>query len=321
MSDNSVESRIQRLLFEIRDSSQYMAAKNHDVFICHASEDKPNIVRPLVEALHESAISCWVDELEINWGDSVSGKINQGLEKSKYVVVIISESFLEKDWPQTELKSAFSQEMADGSTRVLPLFVGSRTELVKQLPLLADKRSLDWIGNPAPIAAELKKLLGRAPSNAPQVSSALEIAPKIPMVPKPITDLDRKQFLESSFETIQNYYQAGTDQIKQSGEHMHAELDKQTSSSFSCQIYVNGNRKSFCQIWIGSDFGKFSHIYYSTSPQAIGGSSKSYNEMISIDESSGKLRLKESIGDIFGKRCNGVTAEKVAAKLWERFVG
>ena len=293
---------------------------NHDVFICHASEDKPAVVRPLVEALHNHDISCWVDELEINWGDSVSGKINKGLEKSRYVVVVISESFLEKDWPQTELKSAFSQEMANGSTRVLPLFVGSRDELVKRLPLLADKRSLEWTGNPAPIVAELKKLLGRMAMGTSKPKSASDIDPKIPLVPKPIADLDRDRFLKAGFETIQNYFQAGTDQIKQSGDHMHAELDKQTSSSFSCQIYVNGNKKSFCQIWIGSDFGKYSHIYYSTSPQAVGGSSKSFNEKISIDESSGELRLKESMGNALGAKNDGVSAEEVAKSLWERLV-
>lgn len=293
----------------------------HDVFICHANEDKPNVVRPLVEAFHENDISCWVDELEINWGDSVNDKINQGLEKSKFVIAIISDSFLKKNWPQTELQSAFSQEMEDGSTRVLPLFVGSRTQLVKQVPLLADKRSLEWTGNPDPIVVELQKILGQQTPSVPKAKlTTTTDAPKLPSVPTPITDLARDRFLKSSFETILDYFRTGVDQINQSGDHLHAELDKQSSYSLSCQIYIEGNKKSFCQIWIGSDFGKYSHIYYSTSPQAIGGSSKSFNEMISIDESSGELRLKESMGDMFGKRSMGASAKEVAEKLWERFV-
>lgn len=293
---------------------------NYDVFICHASEDKLNVVRPLVEALHSNDILCWVDELEISWGDSVSGKINQGLEKSRHVIVVISTSFLQKNWPKKELESAFSQEMADGSTRVLPLFVGDREALVIKLPLLSDKRSLEWSGDPGPIIKELKKLLGRPSSRVSATSPVSTIMPKLPSVPKTITDLDRDRFLQSAFDVVLKYFQTGVEQINQSDQQLHVELDKQTSSSFSCQIYVSGNKKSFCQIWIGSDYGPRSHIYYSTTPKAIGGTGRSFNEMISIDESSDELRLKETMGNMMGKRNEGSTAQTIAESLWERFV-
>mgnify|MGYP000850269712 CR=1 FL=1 len=47
-----------------------------DVFICHASEDKQDIVNPLVEAFSEAGISCWFDMNEISWGDSITQKVN-----------------------------------------------------------------------------------------------------------------------------------------------------------------------------------------------------------------------------------------------------
>ena len=41
-----------------------MAGTKRDVFISHASEDKEEIVRPLVEACTQDSISCWYDEAE-----------------------------------------------------------------------------------------------------------------------------------------------------------------------------------------------------------------------------------------------------------------
>ncbi len=40
----------------------------HDIFISHASEDKEQIVLPLVRALDAAAITYWLDGAEIGWG-------------------------------------------------------------------------------------------------------------------------------------------------------------------------------------------------------------------------------------------------------------
>ena len=61
-----------------------------DVFICHASEDKEQYVIPLVENLQNHNINCWIDKSEIEWGDSLVRKINEGLKFSKFVIVVLS---------------------------------------------------------------------------------------------------------------------------------------------------------------------------------------------------------------------------------------
>ena len=48
-----------------------------DIFICHASEDKQSVVRPLVKAFDEADISYWYDQAEIIWGDSITEKVNE----------------------------------------------------------------------------------------------------------------------------------------------------------------------------------------------------------------------------------------------------
>ena len=54
-----------------------------DIFICHASEDKKEIVGPIVQAFTQAGISVWHDEAEIKWGDSVTQKVNEGLKISR----------------------------------------------------------------------------------------------------------------------------------------------------------------------------------------------------------------------------------------------
>lgn len=71
-----------------------------DIFICHASEDKQSVVRPLLNVLDKEKISYWYDEAEIKWGDSIPTKINEGLRISRYVIVVLSNAFLSKNWPQ-----------------------------------------------------------------------------------------------------------------------------------------------------------------------------------------------------------------------------
>jgi len=63
-----------------------MAKPTKDIFVCHASEDKDYVVRPQVEAFTIAGVSCWYDEAEIQWGDSITQKANEGLALSKFLL-------------------------------------------------------------------------------------------------------------------------------------------------------------------------------------------------------------------------------------------
>jgi hypothetical protein len=129
-----------------------------DIFISHASEDKQTIVEPLVKVLEDNGISYWYDKNDIGWGDSIVAKINEGLETSKYIVFIISRTFLSKKWTQIELNTTLSMQISSGEKKVLPIIVGDiqKNELP---PLLQDKKYIEW-SHQQEIVDELKKILG-----------------------------------------------------------------------------------------------------------------------------------------------------------------
>ena len=68
-----------------------------DVFLCHAHVDKEHFVWPLAEALGEYGVSCWLDEAEIRVGDHITERGNAGLRESRFVMVFVTPSFLERN--------------------------------------------------------------------------------------------------------------------------------------------------------------------------------------------------------------------------------
>jgi hypothetical protein len=130
-----------------------------DVFLCHASSDKDTYVRPLSRELTARGVSFWLDEAEIVLGASITQKFNQGVGTSRYVLVFLSEAFLERNWPQAELSSALYREFSSGLVVVLPLMIADPEVVFQKYPLLRDKNYQEWSPGPAHIAERLRGLL------------------------------------------------------------------------------------------------------------------------------------------------------------------
>lgn len=112
---------------------------NFDVFICHASEDKEDFVRPLAEALRKAGHQVWYDEFTLKWGDRLRRSIDHGLASSKFGIVVLSPNFFEKEWPQRELDGLTALELDDGRKRILPIWHNIDANGIKQhAPTLGD---------------------------------------------------------------------------------------------------------------------------------------------------------------------------------------
>jgi len=105
---------------------------DYDVFICHASEDKEAFVAPLAHALQDGGVRVWYDSFELQWGDKLRGKIDQGLSSSRYGLVVLSKAFFEKNWPKTELDALVARQNNEGKKVVLPIWHGVGPEEVSQ---------------------------------------------------------------------------------------------------------------------------------------------------------------------------------------------
>lgn len=120
------------------------SGKRWDLFISHASEDKPDIAVPLFESLRSLGYQVWFDEATLKMGDRLSAKIDEGLARSRFGIVIVSPYFLKKSWPKTELSALQSRQHAEGSKIVLPIWHKvTRDAVADQSPQLADTVAID----------------------------------------------------------------------------------------------------------------------------------------------------------------------------------
>jgi hypothetical protein len=114
-------------------------AREWDVFISHATEDKEEVVRPLAQVLQSLGLWVWYDEFELRIGSSLRRSIDEGLAKSRFGVVVLSHAFFAKNWPQYELDGLVTREQT-GEQIILPLWHRiTKAEVIGYSPSLADK--------------------------------------------------------------------------------------------------------------------------------------------------------------------------------------
>lgn len=107
------------------------------IFLSHASEDKEQIVKPLIECLKKAGINdIWYDEYELEEGHSIIRKINQGLSNLRIGLVIITPNFIRKDFSNWELDCLMHLTIYN-KIRLIPLMRNiSREQIVTKYPLM-----------------------------------------------------------------------------------------------------------------------------------------------------------------------------------------
>ena len=296
--------------------------ETRDVFLCHASEDKETVVHPLFQALDGADISCWFDEADIRWGESITQAVNRGLAGSRYVIVVLSHAFLSKHWPQREVNAVVNQEAFTGEVRVLPLVVGdAHDEVFSAYPLLNDKRYLTWSGDPAPIVAELRRLLPMGnPSAAQVVVAPMEPSPEIPM-PRSVqmpTERDKNQFVSTAYQEIKSYFQKAVVQLSEKVTGIEADFTEITNLSFICSFYKDGQCARQCKIWLGPHFSSTQSILYCSDRSIDPHQTNSINECLSVSDRSEQLALSTLL-NMNGNKEN-LTPLDAATYLWERTI-
>ena len=113
--------------------------KEYDVFISHASEDKEEVVRPLANALKDRKLNVWYDEFELKIGDSLRQKIDKGVAKSKFGIIILSKNYIKKGWTNYELDGLITRSISNQQI-LLPIWHNiTKQEVIDYSPSIADK--------------------------------------------------------------------------------------------------------------------------------------------------------------------------------------
>jgi hypothetical protein len=110
-----------------------------DVFLCHASEDKA-IVRDIAAVFRSRGITYWLDEEQIRYGQGVADRIEEGLQKSRYVVPCVSANLTAKGWSKAEYNGVVNAELSGDTKRIVIPLVLDDSDAENVPLLLRDKR-------------------------------------------------------------------------------------------------------------------------------------------------------------------------------------
>jgi hypothetical protein len=113
-------------------------------FISHASEDKDRFVLQFATKLRSAGVDAWVDQWEMQAGDSLVQRIfDRGIAGADAFVVVLSRVSVTKRWVREELDAGVVQRInSDGKVRLIPIVLDHGVDVPTSI------RHLLWLSVP-----------------------------------------------------------------------------------------------------------------------------------------------------------------------------
>jgi hypothetical protein len=93
-----------------------------NVFISHRGSDAREAER-LANEIRNAGHQVWLDVWNINLGDSIVERIDEGLEGATYVVVCYSSSGITSPWMSREWMSTLARQLSGHGVKILPVLL------------------------------------------------------------------------------------------------------------------------------------------------------------------------------------------------------
>lgn len=115
------------------------------VFVSHSSDDKEELIEPIVSDLENSYINVWFDKKKIVPGDNLRKSIfKDGLDKADVVLIFFTAQSLKSSWVDKEIKHVLREESKKGNdfdlNKIISIFDSKETynEISDRYPELTD---------------------------------------------------------------------------------------------------------------------------------------------------------------------------------------
>jgi TIR domain-containing protein len=109
------------------------------IFLSHNHRDKP-FVRTLAQDLRALGAKVWLDEAEIQVGDSIITSISSAIDEMQFLGIVLSPNSVESRWVREELNQALANQLSRSDVVVLPILIADCS-----IPgFLRDKRYADF---------------------------------------------------------------------------------------------------------------------------------------------------------------------------------
>ncbi|MBL5791461.1 TIR domain-containing protein [Bacillus sporothermodurans] len=102
---SEMSEKLNELSLDIKDSVKDKEIIEFDVFLSHSSLDKDIFVSELSEKLSNKGLKVFEDVKVFKIGQSQTDMMNMGILNSRFVIIFLSQNFIESGWSQYEFKS------------------------------------------------------------------------------------------------------------------------------------------------------------------------------------------------------------------------
>ncbi|WP_421774260.1 toll/interleukin-1 receptor domain-containing protein [Gracilimonas sp.] len=288
------------------------------IFMSYSHKDEPlrdELELHLSMLKRQGLISTWHDR-KILPGDEFENEIDENLESSDIILLLVSPYFLASDYCyEIEMKRAIERH-ENGEARVIPIILdhcdwknalfGKLNALPKDGQPISDypnqnKAFLEIVeglrkvistnqseGAKHTVKAKTSDIAQKAPTTNktkdPQRSSNLRVK-------KNFTDKEKDDFLVNVFEYIYKFFKNSLEELEQRNEFIDTNIERIDSQTFAAKVYKEEKLVSQCKVWRGTDFGNTEAIKYSNSISER----NSFNMMFTVSD-DGYTQYLESSG-------------------------
>ena len=307
-------------------------------FISYSHRDAVAVERlhtHLAVLLRERRLDAWFDR-RIVPGDQIDAEIARELEACDLFLMLVSPDSLASDYcVDREMRRALERHDA-GEARVVPIIVEpcdwSSSPLGQLKALPRDGKPIsEWANENSAyldVVNGLRRILDSAEDVLRPPSRNAAFRPTRGTYPqdrryrvrRDFDEIDRTDFRDRAFKTIQNYFERAVAEID-SIDDVRGRFEAPTTKSFRCTV-VNkalsrGSGTAHISVRCGSEDLGLGDIYWSFSKNA---SANQANGWLSVEADEYELYLSSMMGFGFSGDNKRLTAEEAAKSMWAEFI-
>ena len=96
------------------------------IFVSYSSKDK-RFVNRLINHLIDLDIKIWFDVFEIKIGDSIIEKINEALDRTEGIAIILSRNSIKSNWVKKEINTTLIKKLNKKKIDIFPILIDNCT--------------------------------------------------------------------------------------------------------------------------------------------------------------------------------------------------
>ncbi len=300
-----------------------------NVFISYAKEDK-SIVSRLEEIVRHGGGRGWQFVYDLKGARDWATEIQYEIDRCEVFLFVMTENSLQSEWCRKELQHAALIQKP-----IVPVVLTSDIEIPHPLNsiqyVLYDEspesgaKLTRALQDPHPISCDKIpshwERLGSGPLNvmAHRQSGFRDIP--IPLPKRELTDLEKEDFLFDAIQEIHVYFERALAAFKESESRIMYRIRKASVSDLTCQIYLDGELKKACRIWVSTNIG-LNGLAYSEARGHMALDMGGINELAQVTVSDGNPALEFTLSlMMFAQEedCKICTVDKAAERLWRYF--